>query len=123
MGSSVGDDHHAPSFSRLRDRLADQCAHVITTQLFADSRRTTETHGPGLAAALRDRFEDSRDPRLASLLVRHLPRVDPRLRRRPGDYLLVDVEEAQSLGHKSADLFAAPTRRVRDAHTSARHGP
>ena len=77
---------------------------------------------PPVHAAVRHRVEQPADERLASLGVRDLGGADPSLRRRRGDDLLIDVQEAQSVGDEPADLLPGRTDCARDADHVARHG-
>ena len=114
------DDHGVSARSRLLDRLPDQYPDVVTAQLLAGCERNAAAHGPGVAA-LRDRLEHAGSEGLTSLLARHVSGLDPAPGRGSGDYLLIHVEEAETLGDESADLFPARAGGVRDADGCARH--
>jgi len=98
------------------DRLADQRAPVVALSelggVVGNPHRPARRRAGG--AALAEALQDPQDHALAAFGVGDRRRVDALLLGGQRDDLLVDVPEAEPLGHERADPFALGTRRPRD---------
>lgn len=121
MRGSMCADDDLTARGRLYERLPDQRTYFGAPRLLRGLKRDSSSQGDVLGAAHRESGEDPGRERFALLFVCDIPWLKAAFGRRPGDDLLVDIEEAEAIGDQAADIVAARAGRMGDAHDTARH--